>query len=177
MAEQRKRLRLGDLLVQQGLLSADQLTILLAEQRNSGVPLGRLVVRLGFATESAVRDAMARTVGQESIDLTNVVADPDALQMVPQDFARRNQVLPLAYSPTEASLTIATTEIFNVVVMDQLRALVGADIDIRSQIAAEAQVEEYIDRFYGYELSVDGILKEIETGEIDYESLRAGGDE
>ena len=177
MAEQRKRLRLGDLLVQQGLISPDQLTILLAEQRNSGVPLGRLVVRLRFATESAVRDAMARTVGQESIDLTNVVADPDALQMVPQDFARRNQVLPLAYSSAEGSLTIATTEIFNVVVMDQLRALVGANIDIRSQIAAEAQVEEYIDRFYGYELSVDGILKEIETGEIDYESLRAGGDE
>ena len=177
MAEQRKRLRLGDLLVQQGLISPDQLTILLAEQRNSGVPLGRLVVRLRFATESAVRDAMPRTVGQESIDLTNVVADPDALQMVPQDFARRNQVLPLAYSSAEGSLTIATTEIFNVVVMDQLRALVGANIDIRSQIAAEAQVEEYIDRFYGYELSVDGILKEIETGEIDYESLRAGGDE
>jgi type II secretory ATPase GspE/PulE/Tfp pilus assembly ATPase PilB-like protein len=177
MVEQRKRLRLGDLLVQQGLLTPDQLTILVAEQRNSGVPLGRLIVRLGFATEAAVRDAMARTVGQDSIDLSQVVADPDALQLVPQDFARRNQVLPIAYSPNDATLTIATTEIFNVVIMDQLRALVGAHIDIRTQIAAEAQVEEYIDRFYGYELSVDGILKEIETGEIDYESLRAGGDE
>ncbi len=175
--EQRKRLRLGDLLVQQGLLSADQLTILLAEQRNTGIPLGRLIVRLGFATESAVRDAMARTVGQDSIDLTHVVADPDALQLVPQDFARRNQVLPIAYSAGDATLTIATTEVFNIVIMDQLRALVGAHIEIRSQIAAEAQVEEYIDRFYGYELSVDGILKEIETGEIDYESIRAGGDE
>jgi general secretion pathway protein E/type IV pilus assembly protein PilB len=67
--------------------------------------------------------------------------------------------------------------VFNIVIMDQLRALVGSHIEIRSQIAAEAQVEEYIDRFYGYELSVDGILKEIETGEIDYESIRAGGDE
>ena len=177
MGEQRKRLRLGDLLVQQGLLTVDQLTILVAEQRNTGIPLGRLVVRLGFATEAAVRDAMARTVGQESIDLSHVVADPDALQLVPQDFARRNQVLPIAYSVTDATLTVATTEVFNVVIMDQLRALVGAHIDIRSQIAAEAQVEECIDRFYGYELSVDGILKEIETGEIDYESLRAGGDE
>ena len=177
MADQRKRLRLGELLVQQGLLTDDQLTILLAEQRNTNIPLGRLVVRLGFASEAAVRDAMARTVGQESIDLAQVVADPDALKMVPQDFARRNQVLPIAYSATDALLTVATTEIFNVVIMDQLRALVGSNIDIRSQIAAEAQVEECIDRFYGYELSVDGILKEIETGEIDYESLRAGGDE
>ncbi len=176
MAEQRKRLRLGDLLVQQGLLTADQLSILLAEQRLSSIPLGRLMVRLGFATETAVRDAMAHTIGQESIDLSHVVADPEALQLVPQDFARRHQLLPIAFSAEEATLTVATTEVFNVVVMDQLRALVGAHVEIRSQIAAEAQVEEYIDHFYGYELSVDGILKEIETGEIDYESLR-GGDE
>ena len=97
MAEQRKRLRLGELLVQQGLISPDQLSIVLAEQRNVAIPLGRLVVRLGFATESAVRDAMARTIGQESIDLVNVVADPDALQMVPQDFARRNQKIGRAH--------------------------------------------------------------------------------
>ncbi|MBM3342263.1 MAG: secretion system protein E [Betaproteobacteria bacterium] len=177
MADVRKRLRLGELLVQQGLLSEDQLNILVAEQRNTNIPIGRLIVRMGFATEAAVRDAMARTVGQESIDLSHVVADPEALQLVPQDFARRNQVLPIAYSAADATLTVATTAVFNVVVMDRLRALVGADIDVRPQIAAEAQVEECIDRFYGYELSVDGILKEIETGEIDYESLRAGGDE
>ena len=86
MAELRKRLRLGELLVQQGLLTDDQLNILLAEQRNTSIPIGRLVVRLGFATEAAVRDAMARTVGQESIDLSQVVVDPEALQLVPQDF-------------------------------------------------------------------------------------------
>jgi hypothetical protein len=43
--------------------------------------------------------------------------------------------------------------------------------------AAEAQLGDYIDQFYGHELSVDGILTEIETGEIDYDSLQAGGDE
>jgi type II secretory ATPase GspE/PulE/Tfp pilus assembly ATPase PilB-like protein len=177
MAEQRKKLRLGELLVQQGLLTPDQLSIALAEQRVSPIPLGRLVVRLGFATESAIRDAMARTIGQESIDLTHVVADADALQLIPQDFARRNHVLPIAYSSPNNLLTVATTEIFNVVMMDQLRALVEPGIEIRTQIATEAQLEEYIDRFYGYELSVDGILNEIETGEIDYDSLRAGGDE
>jgi general secretion pathway protein E/type IV pilus assembly protein PilB len=177
MAEQRKKVRLGELLVQQGLLTPDQLNIVLAEQRVDAVPLGRMVVRLGFATESAIRDAMARTIGQEAIDLANVVADADALQLVPQDFARRNHVLPIAYSATSKVLTIATTEIFNVVTLDQLRAMVEPGVEIRTQIAAEAQLEETIDRFYGYELSVDGILNEIETGEIDYDSLRAGGDE
>ena len=177
MAEQRKKLRLGELLVQQGLITPDQLAIALAEQRHNNIPIGRLLVRLGFVTETAIRDIMARTIGQESIDLAQVVADPEALKFVPQEFARRNRVLPIAYDAVEQVLTIATTEIFNVVAMDQLRATLGAQIEIKTQLAAEAQLEDYIDQFYGYELSVDGILKEIETGEIDYDSLQTGGDE
>ncbi len=178
MAEQRKKLRLGELLVQQGLITTDQLSIALAEQRHNNIPIGRLLVRLGFVTESAIRDIMARTIGQEAIDLGHVVADPEALRMVAQEFARRNRILPIAFDPADQILTIATTEIFNVVAMDQLRAMLGAQIEIKTQLASEAQLGEYIDQFYGYELSVDGILKEIETGEIDYESLQvAGGDE
>ena len=65
MAEQRKKLRLGELLVQQGLITPDQLRIALAEQKQNNVPLGRLLVRLGFVTEAAIRDIMARTIGQE----------------------------------------------------------------------------------------------------------------
>ncbi|MEK6591471.1 MAG: ATPase, T2SS/T4P/T4SS family [Pseudomonadota bacterium] len=177
MAEQRKKLRLGELLVQQGLISTDQFAIALAEQRNNNIPIGRLLVRLGFVTENALRDVMARTVGQESIDLSQVVADPEEHKMVPQEFARRNRLLPIAYNPVEHVLTIATTEIFNVVAMDQLRAMLGPRAEIKIQLAAEAQLENFIDQFYGYELSVDGILKEIETGEIDYDSLQSGGDQ
>jgi type II secretory ATPase GspE/PulE/Tfp pilus assembly ATPase PilB-like protein len=178
LAEQRKRLRLGELLVQQGLITSDQLAIAVAEQRRNNIPIGRLLVRLGFVTEHAIRDITARTIGQESIDLAHVVADPEALKLVPQDFARRHRLLPIAYDAPERSFTIATTEIFNVVAMDQLRAMLGPQVEIKTQLAAEAQLENFIDQFYGYELSVDGILREIETGEIDYESLQAaGGDE
>ena len=175
MAEQRKKLRLGELLVQQGLITTDQLSIALAEQRHNNTPIGRLLVRLGFVTESAIRDIMARTIGQESIDLGQVVADPEALKLVNQDFARRNRVLPIAFDQAEQTLTIATTEIFNVVAMDQLRGMIGSQVEIKTLLASEAQLGDYIDHFYGYELSVDGILKEIETGEIDYESLQTGG--
>ncbi len=177
MAEQRKKLRLGELLVQQGLVTPDQLGIALAEQKQNSVPLGRQLVRLGFVTEAAIRDIMARTVGQESIDLAQVVADPEALKLVPQDFARRHRLLPIAYDANERLLSIATTELFNVVALDQLRAALGPNVEIKTQLAGEAQLEDYIDQFYGYELSVDGILLEIETGEIDYSSLQAAGDE
>ena len=131
MSEQRKKLRLGELLIQQGLITPDQLRIALTEQKNHQAPLGRLLVRLGFVTEAVIRDIMARTIGQESIDLTQVVVDGDALKLIPQDFARRHRVLPIAFDDNERVLTVAITEVFNVVALDQLRATLGQNVKIR----------------------------------------------
>lgn len=177
MAEQRRKLRLGELMVQQGLISQDQLRIALIEQEQNSIPLGRQLVRLGFVSESMVRDLVAHTIGQESIDLTTVVADGDALKMVPEDFSRRYHLLPVAYEDATKTMIVAMADMFNVVALDQLRAMLGGQIQLKPVLAAEAQLEEYIDQFYDYELSVDGILREIETGEIDYQSLATDGDE
>jgi type II secretory ATPase GspE/PulE/Tfp pilus assembly ATPase PilB-like protein len=177
MAEQRRKLRLGELMIQQGLISQDQLRIALIEQEQNNIPLGRQLVRLGFVSENMVRDLVAHTIGQESVDLTTVVADVDALGMVPEDFSRRYHLLPVAYEDATKTMIVAMADMFNVVALDQLRAMLGGQIQLKPVLAAEAQLEEHIDQFYGYELSVDGILREIETGEIDYQSLTADGDE
>ncbi len=172
MTDPRRKLRLGELLVQQGLLSVDQLRIVLTEQKRQNIPIGRLLVQLGFVSEDVIRDVMARRIGQESIDLAQVVVDAEALSLVPEAFARRNRVLPIAYEAQKNLLTLATTDVFKVVVLDQLRANLGGRVEIHTLLATEAQIEESIDKFYGFDLSVDGILEEIETGEIDYQSLQ-----
>ena len=177
MAEQRRKLRLGELMIQQGLISQDQLRIALIEQEQNNIPLGRQLVRLGFVSENMVRDLVAHTIGQESIDLTTVVADVDAMSMVPEDFSRRYHLLPVAYEDATKTMIVAMADMFTVVALDQLRAMLGGQIQLKPVLAAEAQLEEHIDQFYGYELSVDGILREIETGEIDYQSLAAEGEE
>lgn len=177
MFEQRRKIRIGELMVQQGLISNDQLRIALIEQEHNPLPLGRLLVRLGFVTEAMVRDTLASTIGTESIDLSTVVADMEALQMVPQDFSRRYHLLPVAYEAASSTMIVAMADLFNVVALDQLRAMLGGKLQLKPVLAAEAQLEEFIDQFYGYELSVDGILREIETGEIDYQSLSAAGNE
>ncbi len=164
-------------MIQQGLISQDQLRIALIEQEQNNIPLGRQLVRLGFVSENMVRDLVAHTIGQESVDLTTVVADVDALGMVPEDFSRRYHLLPVAYEDATKTMIVAMADMFNVVALDQLRAMLGGQIQLKPVLAAEAQLEEHIDQFYGYELSVDGILREIETGEIDYQSLTADGDE
>jgi type II secretory ATPase GspE/PulE/Tfp pilus assembly ATPase PilB-like protein len=173
VAEQRRKLRLGELLVQQGLLTLDQLRIALTEQKRESVPIGRLLIRLGFVSEDVIRDVMARASGQQSIDLAQAVIDPEALKLVPEDYARRHRLLPIDYDAAAQRLTLATTDLFNVVVLDQLRASLGGRVEVRTLLATALQLEEAIDRFYGFELSVDGILEEIETGEIDYQSLQS----
>jgi type II secretory ATPase GspE/PulE/Tfp pilus assembly ATPase PilB-like protein len=159
--------------MQQGLLTLDQLRIVLTEQKRKNIPIGRLLVQFGFVTEDVIRDVMARTAGQDTIDLGGVVIDPEALALVPEDFARRNRVLPVALDAEGRTLTLATTDVFKVVVLDQLRATLGGRMEIRTLLATEAQIEDAIDKAYGFDLSVDGILQEIETGEIDDQSLQA----
>ena len=177
MNEQRKKPRLGDLLVQQGLITQDQLRIALIEQEQNKLPLGQQLVLLGFVTEAMIRDIVAQTIGQESVDLTTVAADVEAMKLVPEDFARRHNLLPIAFDPEKQRLVIAMSDMFNVVALDQLRAMIEPQTEIKAVLAGLAQLQEHIDRFYGYELSVDGILREIETGEIDYQSLQTAGGE
>ena len=171
------KLRLGELMLQQGLISQDQLQIALTEQEKNNIPIGRHLVRLGFVTESIVRDLVAENLGQESVELTKVVADVDAVKLIPEDFARRHRLIAVAHDAMKQLLIVAMSNTFNVVALDQLRAMLGGQIDIKPVLAAESQLEECMDQFYGYELSVDGILHEIETGEVDYRSLQASGDE
>lgn len=173
----KKNLRLGEILTQRGVTTSDQIDIALTEQRRTEEHLGKILVKLGFATEAIIRDVLGGVIGQESVDLNRSVIDSEAISMIPQDIARRLGVLPLTYDSARNRLTVAMADVFNVVALDQLDSVVGRSTDIMPVLAGEAEIEKAIDQFYGFELSVDGILKEIETGEIDYQSLDAESDE
>ena len=173
----RKTRRLGEILIQRGVATSDQIEIALFEQKKSKEHLGKILVRLGFATEAIIRDVLGGVIGQESADLAHAVPDSEAINLVPQDIARRLKVLPLTYDSGRNHLTVAMADVFNVVALDQLEAHVSRATEIVPVLAGEAEIEKAIDQFYGFELSVDGILREIETGEVDYQSLDAESDE
>ena len=173
MKEPARRKRLGERLVEVGIISPDQLRIALTEQQNHAEPLGRILIRLGFVTEAVMRQQLGEALGQESIDLASAIPDGEALALVPKEQARQYGIVPISYRPNTQVLSIAMADTFNLVTLDRLRAHIGSHIEIRTLLAGEVEIDEAIDRFYGYELSVDGILHEIETGEIDYASLHA----
>ena len=165
--------RIGELLVAKGVVSEDQIRVALTEQKRRPERLGRVLVRLGFATEGVIRDVLAGALGYESVDLSKALIDAEAVKLIPREAARRYRMVAIARDEASRRLTVATPDPSDVIAMDQVRALLDPGTEIRVLLAGEAEIDKAIERFYGYELSVDGILAEIETGEVDHRSLEA----
>jgi type II secretory ATPase GspE/PulE/Tfp pilus assembly ATPase PilB-like protein len=160
---------LGRLLVEKGVISDDQLRIAAQEQNKTHQPLGRLLVNLGFLSEATIRDVLSENLGQESVDLSTVIIDPAAIKLIPKDIARRYQMVPLSVSATSKQLTLAVADPDNIIALDQVRALLKDEYRLTTQLASESDILRAIDQYYGFELSIDGILHEIEPGEMEYQ--------
>ena len=168
---------LGQLLITQGLIGEDQLRIALMEQARTNQALGKLLIELGFVSESTLRDALSETLGKQAVDLSRAIVDPIALSLVPQELAKRHRLLPLSFDPQGRALTVAISDLDDIVALDKLRSSLPDDISIETLLAGDSEIVRAIDQHYGYELSIDGILNEIETGEVDFRSLAYSGDE
>lgn len=176
MAEQVK-LPLGKLLIQKGVISEDQLRIALIEQKRSNEPLGKLLITLGFVTEATVRMALSENLNQQSADLTSLVVDAIALKLIPKEVAKRYRVFPIVYERATDNLILAMSDTSNIVALDQISAMLVKGITITPLLVNESDISRAIDQYYGFELSIDGILHEIETGEVNYASLGTTSDE
>jgi general secretion pathway protein E/type IV pilus assembly protein PilB len=168
---------IGQILISQGILTEDQLRIALLEQLKSRQPVGKLLVQLGFVSEATLRDALSEKLGLQSVDLGQIVVDPMSIRIVPREFAKRHNLFPVALDKDRRRLILAISDTNNIVALDQVRAQLRGEYEVELRLAGESEIARAIEQFYGHELSIDGILHEIETGEIDYQSLQASGDE
>ncbi|TAK91488.1 MAG: type II/IV secretion system protein [Burkholderiaceae bacterium] len=175
------RKALGQTLVDDGLISEDQLRIALQEQARLQQPLGKILINLGFLTESTLRDSLSETLGQGTVDLSSIAVDAAALQMIPRDFARHYKIFPVALDAELGRLTIAMASAHDVVALDQLRLRLRSQFDreptLVPLLAGETDLLDAIDRYYAYEFSIDGILREIETGTIELQPYALQGED
>lgn len=165
------RKQIGQLLLDRGLISADQLRIALTEQKRSKTRLGQVLVSMGFVTERTLREALAENLGHTQIDLSRLIPSAKALELVSSEFAKRHRMFPVSVDAVDKTLTVAATNPSDVVMQDQLNALVDGQYRIDVQMATESDVATAIETHYGHTLSIDGILREMETGEVDYASV------
>ena len=168
---------IGQILISQGILTEDQLRIALLEQMKSKLPIGKLLVNLGFVSEATLRDALSEKLGLQSVDLAQIIIDSQAMKLVPRDFALRHHVFPIALDRERGTLIVALSDTNNIVALDQLRARLRGELELETRLAGDTEISRAIEQYYGHELSIDGILHEIETGEVDYQSLAGSGEQ
>lgn len=166
---------LGAQLIEKGIVTDDQLRIALFEQQNSSDPLGRVLVRLGFVTEATIRDMLSESVNVETVDLHRVSIDPSVLEKIPLDIAKQFNVFPISYDEEEKSIVIAIANPNDLILVDQLQASLSAEFNMNFVVAEESEISRAVDEYYGLELSIEGILREIEMGDQGG-SGEAGGD-
>lgn len=148
-------------LTKKGLISSDQYHIGVTESEATGKSLEQTLIDLGFVSSELLRDVVGAEAGAESADLSSVLPDRDALNVVPGTFARSNLVVPISVSNDVLSVAMADAQ--NLHTIDKLKKLLGRKWRMRILVARERDIVDALDRFYGFELSIDGILREIDT--------------
>ena len=155
-------MRLGEKLISLGLISKDQLNIALQEQKSTKKMLGNILVEMGFITEGALGEVLAESSGTQKFDSKSAVLDPALVRTIPKDIAGRYKLI--AVDQQGDTAYIAMADVYNVLAIDQVKRFFPRTIKLLPIFCTETEILELIDQYYDYEMSLDGILKEIETG-------------
>ncbi len=161
-APEAKPMRIGEKLMALGLISKDQLEIALREQVKSKKLLGATLISMNFITESALGEVLAESSGSERFDAKSTMLDSNLLGLVPRDVCVRNKVIPVEQEGQTVKL--AMVDVYNVLAIDQVRRHLDRSIKIIPIYCTESEINDLIERYYNYDLSIDGVLREIETG-------------
>lgn len=169
-AAEKPKARMGDRLLELGAITRDQLDVALREKsRSPSKMVGAILVEFGFITEEMLTRLLAESTGFESFNIRDALIDPEAVKLVPRNIALQYRMLPISVSDEKA--VVAMADPFDVLAMDQLRRYFPRGVQIEPRVCTEDDIVNAIDRNFGYEMSVTGILRELETGEFDVTSI------
>jgi type IV pilus assembly protein PilB len=159
-----QRKRIGEVLIDQGLINEEQLHQGLEEQRRTKQQLGKCLVNLGFISENKLVDVLAAQLDIQHVVLENFNFNKNLIQLIPEDMARRYKVIPLFEK--EGTLTVAMADPTNLRTLDHLKFKTGKEID--PVIAAEKSIITSIDRNYASGIEqISELLGAVHVDELD----------
>lgn len=164
--------RIGDLLVKEKVITAEQLDTALKQQKDSGTRLGSVLVKLGFLSEDDVTNLLSRQYGVPAINPAYFEIDSHVITLIPYEIAKRYQVLPI--SRVGASLTLAMVDPTNVYAMDEIKFMTG--LNIEPVVASENAILERIEKLYNAspEEDLESVMQSFEDiSDDDIEQLQA----
>ena len=166
--------RIGELLVKENLLSADQLQKARSGAAVSGKRLGSEITGMGFLEESELTDFVAKQYGVPSIDLDEFDVSPEVTQLIPEDVATKHTVVPV--NRAGSTLILATADPSNIFALDDIKFLTG--YNIQPVVASEDAIKRAIEKHYEQADVLDEVMAGFDDSDIDLvqgeEELDAG---
>jgi type IV pilus assembly protein PilB len=161
--------KLGEILVRENLLSAQQLREALDYQRAHGGRLGFNLVKMGLVSDDMITAVLSRQYGVPSVNLELFDIDASVIRLIPQEVAQKYSVLPL--SRVGASLTLAMVDPTNVFAMDDIKFMTG--LNIEPVVVSEASVQDAIAKYYGSSREIE--LAALGEPEVEVSGLGRNG--
>ncbi len=163
-----QKIRLGDLLIEHGLLTLEQLKLSLEEQKRTGRKLGRVFVESGYVTEDGISQALARQLRIPFVDFKSFTPKPDLIRLLPEAPARRFRALVLDQT-ANGRLQIGMSDPTDLQAYDEITRLVKREIDL--SVVTESQLLVMIDRVYHRGEQITGLARELtaELGDVPIE--------
>ena len=148
MSDAQPKKRIGDQLIDKGIISLDQLKIALQEQKISGNQLGKVLIDMGFLTESLLKEVLSDGVSDETINLEEVVPDEDAIALIKKSLAEQLNVLPCNYNKKNKTLQLAMADTFDIIALDKIKSIIPADILVMPILAGIKEIQSNICLLY-----------------------------
>jgi MSHA biogenesis protein MshE len=152
-----EKIRLGDLLVNQKLITTDQLTMALDQQKLTGRKLGRVLVDNAYVTEEQISEALAKQLNIPFINLKFYNVNLDIVRRLPENQARRFRAV--ALEERNGVLLVGMTDPTDLASFDEITRLLKRDIDLA--VVTEGQLLEVIDRVYRRTEEITGLAREL----------------
>jgi MSHA biogenesis protein MshE len=153
-----EKIRLGDVLIQQKLISQEQLKFVLEQQRRNGRKLGRLLVENGFVTDEQICDGLARQFGIPYINLKFFNLQPDIALKLPETYARRHRAIVL--EERKGGFLVGVADPSDLFTFDELMRVLKQDITLA--VVSETLIVPTIDRIYRRTDEISGLARELE---------------
>ncbi len=148
MAGYRKRVRLGDILVEYDYITQEQLEDALAQQKEKGKLLGEMLIELNYITEEDMMRALQTQLGLDFVDIRTYEIDDKVVHMVGEQLVRKYKLLPIAVSKKAANvLIVAMSDPMNIFAMDDLSIVTGMQVE--PVLAMPSHIDAVIDRYFG----------------------------
>jgi MSHA biogenesis protein MshE len=157
-ASARQRLRLGELLVTQGVLTPAQLEIALGERKRSGRRLGRILVEDGIATEEAIAQALAVQLHIPYLQLTVQAVSPPISRLLTEAQARRYRALPI--DEAGSAIRVGMADPLDYQSYDEIQRLLGRNLDL--VVVTESRLDATLDKLHSRTDEISGLARELE---------------